>query len=760
MSHAVTDISVGPSNRPAHSAPQPAPRARRVAIVLDSLRAGGKERVVATLARQLHRDGLGVSVISLHGDNGLTGNLAAAGVDVHLIRSSKRWDLSAIGRLRRLLQRLRPDVINVHDRFSLPYVVAARALIARVPIVMSCHGLLMSSLRPTRAQYLAARRVDAFTAVSLDVAEAYGHFFSSPAAFELTPNGIEPVITDAEAGRNVRGELGIAPDAFVFLAVGAVKPEKGYEDLLTACGQFGNDGQPRAHVVIAGSQADEPYAGQLQQIVDAEGLAAAVHFIGHRDDVEALYSAADAFLLPSRSEGLPLALLEAMSAGLPVVATAVGGVPSVLGTDAGLLIEPNQPQQLAQAMTRLLDDAGLRDGLSQRAAAAVSVDHNAETMAAAYIDIYERLLASQRRDRPGVLILGPQTPMTGGMASVIDDLRRSDLTRSYRLQTLNTGKTTRQGRSFLRGAAAQASLLWRLIRKTFSLRPKLVHIHTCSGMTFWRDCANAATVRLMGRPVVWHIHGGRFVRFAESCGPLGLAVMQRALESAAAVVVLGRQWREQLKSFAPRARFRVVPNGVSLTTTPTARENQTQRFLFMGHLGSEKGAADLIRAVELAAAQGHTLQVDLAGAQRAPGQFDALHEQVAAAGLADSVRFVGVLTGSAKRRALASATALVLPSYIEAMPISILEAMAAGRPVIASDVGSVNEIVTDGVEGFLIDPGDTDSLAAAMIQLAGDPPLTERMAEAARRRVELAFSVEAMARRMQGVYDEVLRARR
>jgi len=117
------------------------------------------------------------------------------------------------------------------------------------------------------------------------------------------------------------------------------------------------------------------------------------------------------------------------------------------------------------------------------------------------------------------------------------------------------------------------------------------------------------------------------------------------------------------------------------------------------------------------------------------------------------------LTGPAKRRALASCACLVLPSYVEASPVSVLEAMAWAKPVVATRVGGVPEIVAHGVEGFLVEPGDPRGLADALMKLCDDESLRGQMGRAARERVRDAYSADVMGEAILEVYDDVRRGR-
>ncbi len=760
---AATDISAEARRSVGHT-PAESPRGasvRRVVFVTDSLRPGGKEQILVTLADQCRRRGIATAVVCLKDRGDFAAKLDAVGVSVHVLGSSDRWDGAAILRLADLLRALAPDVINIHDRFSIPYVVAARRFTRPIPIVFSCHGLLLSSTRAPWSQVLASEGVQAFTAVAPRVAECYARFLRVRGPFELIHNGIASVAPDSAAGLELRRTLGIDDGAFVFAAVGAVKPEKGYEDLLVACSQLaGTVGDRSFRVLIAGAARSGTYLGELQAELALRKLEGVVTFLGHCDRPEAIYGAADAFVLPSRTEGLPLAMLEAASARLPIVATTVGDIPAVLGEGAGLLTPPAQPEVLAEAMGRLMASTELCQRLGAAAAERVRENYAADGMAAHYVSLFGRVFRAERKDaRPSALILGPDVPLTGGMASVVGQLRQSRLGRSYQLSTLNTGKVTPPGRSAFSGVMSQLALFGRLVGKCLRGRARVVHIHTCSGPTFWRDCALALVARLLRSKVVWHIHGGRFVEFAKRTTGFGHLIMAWSFESASAVVTLSNRWRRRLQPLAYRARWRVVHNGVSVPPEARVHADVDGPVLFIGNLGRDKGAADLIEALRLAQQQGCFPRVNFAGGETAPAQREALLARATDAEVDKAIRFMGVVTGPAMQRALASTGCFVLPSYVEALPISMLEAMAWAKPVVATRVGAVPEVITNGAEGFLIDPGDTEGLASALVCLSGDEQLRRRMGQAARRRVCEAFSVDVMAESVRAVYDAALKGR-
>lgn len=365
-----------------------------------------------------------------------------------------------------------------------------------------------------------------------------------------------------------------------------------------------------------------------------------------------------------------------------------------------------------------------------------------------------RSLAKSRNRR--VLMLGPVPPPTGGMASVVVNLRNSELSRRCGLTVMNNAKTTREGRALLVGIGAQIRLLGRLVGQILRGKGQIVHVHTCSGFPFWRDCLHAATARLLGARVVLHVHGGRFENFAAGLGRIARGAMRLAFEHVSAVIVLSEDWLCRLKAYAPRANWWVVPNGVLLPAKTAAVENRKPVFLFLGDLGEGKGVRDLVKAASIALRRGFDGRVDLAGRETQPGEKESLERLIAEAGCESVVRLVGVLSGEPKAQALLSSACLVLPSYAEGLPMAILEAMGCGLPIISTKVGAIPEVIREGVEGLLVEPGDVEGLADRMVRVSQDTRLRRRMGKAARLRVRQHYSLQVMVERIMEVYRDVL----
>jgi glycosyltransferase involved in cell wall biosynthesis len=196
------------------------------------------------------------------------------------------------------------------------------------------------------------------------------------------PNGVRVRTRDDATRTATRDLLGVTPEDFVFLFVGRLQPVKDVGTLLEAMALLPKGVADTVRVVVAG---DGPERQRLAAQVDALGIAARVSFLGARKDVDKLLMAADAFIMTSITEGQPMALIEAMAAGVPCVATAVGGIPTLLRDGAGVLVPPSQPADVAQAMVEVATDRELRVACVSAAQSRVLAAHSLDKVTDAYL---------------------------------------------------------------------------------------------------------------------------------------------------------------------------------------------------------------------------------------------------------------------------------------------------------------------------------------------------------------------------------------
>lgn len=365
----------------------------RIALLLSELRPGGMERVVVHLAKGLAARNIPVLVICLQGEGLLASEFAGTAVRLTALNSFSGKDLGAVWRLCRELAQFKPSVIHLHDYASLPYAVAANALAGRRPILFTAHGLLYEGFESLQKRNrFFSRFLSAFSAVSEKVADRHRDYLNWAHAIPMIANGVPAVLRDSDDRERVRTELGCQPGDVLFLAVGNPRPEKTFEDLIDAVTLLPAGRNIR--VVVAGTLNESDYCRMLKQRVEERQVGERFRFLGFRPDTAALYAAADAFVLSSRSEGLPMVILEAMMAGLPVVATKVGGIPDAVGEQA-LLVDAAQPVQLAAAMTRLITEPGLAETLGATGKAHAEQTFGVERMVDGYVEWYGRVLSAE-----------------------------------------------------------------------------------------------------------------------------------------------------------------------------------------------------------------------------------------------------------------------------------------------------------------------------------------------------------------------------
>ena len=381
----------------------------RVAFLTPTLSPGGAERQQLILARLLPKAAFDVRFIVMLERGGWAAEAESLGARVDLLGLSRPGDarpdpswaiagLRAIGRYRRLVRDV--DILDAWLAPSFTFAAFAQP-IARVPVVLagrrSLADLYSVKSRGRRAAAAwASRRAAAVVANSRAAArEVIAQDHVDPAKVFVVPNAVLPIAIDPTEAARQRLAWGFGVDDVVVGCVANYKPGKGLEGLVEVAATLRHIAPSLRYVFVG----DGPMRAELAGAIDRHELRSVAVLHGRVSDARSLYPAFDIVVQTSTSEGLPNAVLEAAAAGLPIVATNVGGTAEILDSDVrGILIQPEDPHQLAGALLRLVADPTLRKRLGD-AALERSAEFSGARLAETTASLYVRLLEQWRRGR-------------------------------------------------------------------------------------------------------------------------------------------------------------------------------------------------------------------------------------------------------------------------------------------------------------------------------------------------------------------------
>jgi glycosyltransferase involved in cell wall biosynthesis len=345
--------------------------------------------------------------------------------------------------------------------------------------------------------------------------------------------------------------------------------------------------------------------------------------------------------------------------------------------------------------------------------------------------------------------VGPDPAGKGGMAAVMRDLFDSSLGECYKLEPIVTW-----------AGFQPASRLWFFSRGLASLavwclRPgrRLVHVHSAVRGSLYRKSLCVFLVRLLRRPVIVQIHGGPgdAEAFAARIGPARRLFIRWGLSAANRVVAVSAESARTIERCFGVEGIGVIPNAAPTVPASLAEGvAEEPHVLYLGGFENPaKGGEVLVAALSLCIEELNETVFELGG----PGEPSAAQRGHLAG--SPNVHWLGWLDQEAKGRAFERCGLFVLPSVSEGLPIALLEAMAWGRPIVATRVGGVPDVVSDGVEARIVPPGDPQALAAAIRQLIGDREMAQRLGRAARRRA-LSLNEEEVCGRLDSLYRELV----
>jgi glycosyltransferase involved in cell wall biosynthesis len=340
--------------------------------------------------------------------------------------------------------------------------------------------------------------------------------------------------------------------------------------------------------------------------------------------------------------------------------------------------------------------------------------------------------------------MGPDPEIGGGMAAAIRALIASPLRESYTLEVVPTYRSPEPLRRF----GTFCSALVRLAAWSLRGRGRIVHVHGTVRGSMYRKAACVLLARSLRRRVVLQIHSGAgdIAAFAASRGRLSLALFGAAFSAADVVLAVSAASAEAVERAYGLTGIGVVPNAAPPIVGIERRAAEPVEVVYLGGFANPAKGGDLMLAALSRALEGSPkLRVSLAG----PGDLPPQGQQLL--GQHPSIKWRGWLESEEKNALLRAALVLAMPSRSEGLPMTLLEAMAYGVPVVATRVGGIPEVLEDEVSGLLVPADRPQAIADAILRLVGDSKLREALAHQARRRVER-LDAEEVAGRLRSIY--------
>lgn len=346
-------------------------------------------------------------------------------------------------------------------------------------------------------------------------------------------------------------------------------------------------------------------------------------------------------------------------------------------------------------------------------------------------------------------MIGTSFETMGGVATVVRGYKDAGLFERCRVIYL----ASHQDGHFLVKLSRAMICLFQLIAVLIRYPIQIAHFHMASRQSFWRKFLLFVVCRMFGVRTILHLHGAEFMQFYNQVsGRFGKRCITFLFNSADRIIVLSPSWEKDIATFTENRNISVIYNAVPLPDIRASDALNADRcILFLGRLGRRKGIYDLLKAFKDVNSVIPNCRLVCAG----DGELEKARELADELEIGEQVDIPGWIGLDTREKLLRHATIFVLPSYAEGLPMSLLEAMAAGLPVVTTNVGGIPDVVTEGVEGLIIEPGDVAALGKAMTRILKDEELRLRLGSSGRRKIEAQLSIETAVEKVAAVYREL-----
>ncbi len=353
-------------------------------------------------------------------------------------------------------------------------------------------------------------------------------------------------------------------------------------------------------------------------------------------------------------------------------------------------------------------------------------------------------------DKIRVLMVGPDRGVHGGISAVVNNYYGAGLDSKVDLKYIGTMREGSKVKKLLIAATAYLSFLHALGSCD------VVHVNASSDSSIMRKSFFIKAAYRRNKKIVFHQHGGDFKNYFENqISEKRRNYLREILDMADVMLVLTKSWKDYFSGLTDAGKIQVFPNCVPVESIPggnipdfsTGRD--MTKLLFLGRICKDKGIDELLEAVSAIAQKNKDIKLFVGGIYEEEGYKNRIESN-------DHVKYLGWISGKEKEKYLKECGIYVLPSYYEGFPVSVLEAMAGGCVVVASEVGGIPDIVTNGENGVLIQPKDVESLKNAVLEVMESGSLAEKLRVSAYEKVRDNYSSSTSVENLVNIYKSLV----
>ena len=347
-----------------------------------------------------------------------------------------------------------------------------------------------------------------------------------------------------------------------------------------------------------------------------------------------------------------------------------------------------------------------------------------------------------------VCIITNSKKYKGGITAVVSGYSKSKLEEDFDIRYIESCSDSKYALLKI------GKMLLGYLQFLFSLivfRPQIVHINSSFGFSFYRKLYYIYLSKWFGIKIVNHIHGAEFEKFYTNADKKKKQKIQKAYNSCDYLIALSSEWKENLCQIVPEYKVKIIEN-YSIIHREKPKTVFGSTVLFLGEVGKRKGCLDIPDVIKNVVSVIPKCKFILAG-NLIEEDYVKIIEKVNKYGIDKNVVFPGWVRGEEKDKLLSEADIFLLPSYNEGMPMSILDAMGYGLPIVSTTVGGIPKIVRNGENGYITEPGDVSGLSEAIVDLLNNHQKMHEFGEMSIHIVEEKYSLDAHIEKLENLYN-------